>query len=128
VRFRAQGEQGTAGRAGSGAPARLERVSAAHVDPLFDFEFPEPARAPDPLLTLEDVTAGYDGRRVLSDAVVAASSARVGLLGPNGAGKSTLVKTLVGELAPPRRTPRRGARPVDRLLLRSISSSSRRRR
>jgi ATP-binding cassette subfamily F protein 3 len=124
ARFRAKASKARQVQSRLKALERLERVSAAHVDSPFDFEFPEPARAPDPLLTLEGVTAGYDGRRVLSDVQWSLRpGARVGLLGPNGAGKSTLVKTLVGELAPladaaSRRTACRSA------TLRSISSSS----
>jgi ATP-binding cassette subfamily F protein 3 len=101
ARFRAKASKARQVQSRLKALERLERVSAAHVDSPFDFEFPEPDRAPDPLLTLEDVSAGYDGRRVLTDVQWSLRpGARIGLLGPNGAGKSTLVKTLVGELAP----------------------------
>jgi len=101
ARFRAKASKARQVQSRLKALERLERVSAAHVDSPFDFEFPEPDRAPDPLLTLERVAAGYDGRRVLNDVLWSLRpGARVGLLGPNGAGKSTLVKTLVGELAP----------------------------
>jgi ATP-binding cassette subfamily F protein 3 len=101
ARFRAKASKARQVQSRLKALERLERVSAAHVDSPFDFEFPEPERAPDPLLTLEDVTAGYGSRAVLSDVQWSLRpGARVGLLGPNGAGKSTLVKTLVGELAP----------------------------
>jgi ATP-binding cassette subfamily F protein 3 len=79
----------------------MEHIAAAHVDAPFDFEFPEPARAPDPLLTLEKVAAGYAGRSVLDEIqLTLRPGARLGLLGPNGAGKSTLIKLLSGELAP----------------------------
>jgi ATP-binding cassette subfamily F protein 3 len=101
ARFRAKASKARQVQSRLKALERLERVCAAHVDSPFDFEFPEPDRAPDPLLTLEDVTAGYAGRPVLTDVQWSLRpGARVGLLGPNGAGKSTLVKTLVGELAP----------------------------
>ena len=62
---------------------------------------PAPARAPDPLLSLEHVAAGYAQEVVLSGvSLTLRPGARLGLLGPNGAGKSTLVKLLAGELAP----------------------------
>src|SRR6185436_20866033 len=67
VRFRAKASKARQVQSRLKALERLERVSAAHVDSPFDFEFPEPDRAPDPLLTLEDVSAGYGDRRVLTD-------------------------------------------------------------
>jgi len=79
----------------------MELVTAAHVDAPFDFEFMTPERAPDPMLTLEDVAAGYDGVPVISGVnMTLRPGARIGLLGPNGAGKSTLIKLLSGESEP----------------------------
>jgi ATP-binding cassette subfamily F protein 3 len=79
----------------------MEHIAPAHVDAPFDFHFPEPQRAPDPLLVLEKVEAGYAGRAVLHDVdLTLRPGARIGLLGPNGAGKSTLVRLLAAELAP----------------------------
>ena len=71
----------------------------------FSFEFRDPLKAPDPLLVLEGVDAGYhvDGvdKRVIGGIKFAlASGQRYGLLGINGAGKSTFIKTIAGELAP----------------------------
>jgi ATP-binding cassette subfamily F protein 3 len=77
----------------------MERVSAAHVDAPFDFDFPQPARSPDPLLTLDGAAAGYAGYNVLKDvAITLRPGTRLGLLGPNGAGKSTLIKLLASEI------------------------------
>ena len=79
----------------------MEVISAAHVDTPFDFAFMAPERAPDPMLTLEEVDAGYDGMPVISNVkLTLRPGARIGLLGPNGAGKSTLVKLLSGDSAP----------------------------
>jgi ATP-binding cassette subfamily F protein 3 len=101
TRFRAKASKARQAQSRLKALERLERVSAAHVDAPFDFSFPEPDRAPDPLLTLENLNAGYAARTVLTDVQLSLRpGSRVGLLGPNGAGKSTLVRTLVGELAP----------------------------
>ncbi|MEK6592883.1 MAG: ATP-binding cassette domain-containing protein [Pseudomonadota bacterium] len=101
ARFRAQATKARQAQSRLKALDRMEHIAAAHVDAPFDFEFPEPARAPDPLLTLEDVAAGYAGRRVLEGIqLTLRPGARLGLLGPNGAGKSTLIKLLSGELAP----------------------------
>jgi ATP-binding cassette subfamily F protein 3 len=85
--------------------AKMEDLAPVHAAASFSFEFREPERAPNPLLVMEAVTAGYSspsgGKAVLSgiDLSLEAGS-RIGLLGVNGAGKSTLIKTLVGELPP----------------------------
>ena len=101
VRFRAKATKARQAQSRLKALDRMERISAAHVDAPFDFEFLEPGRAPDPLLTLAGISAGYGGTSVLSEVRLdLRAGARIGLLGPNGAGKSTLVKLLAGELAP----------------------------
>ncbi|HEX9207947.1 MAG TPA: ATP-binding cassette domain-containing protein [Steroidobacteraceae bacterium] len=100
-RFRAKASKARQAQSRLKALDRLERIAAAHVDAPFDFEFPEPLRAPDPLLTLEEASLGYDGREVVGRVQLSLRpGARLGLLGPNGAGKSTLIKTLAGDLAP----------------------------
>jgi ATP-binding cassette subfamily F protein 3 len=97
ARFRAKATKARQAQSRLKALDRLERIAAAHVDAPFDFAFPEPQRAPDPLLTLEDATAGYPGRPVVDGLQLSLRpGARVGLLGPNGAGKSTLIKALAG--------------------------------
>ncbi|MBV8913560.1 MAG: ABC-F family ATP-binding cassette domain-containing protein [Acetobacteraceae bacterium] len=65
------------------------------------FDFPQPKRLAPPILTLERVAAGYDGKRVLSGLNVGLDmDDRVALLGANGNGKSTLAKLLAGRLEP----------------------------
>jgi ATP-binding cassette subfamily F protein 3 len=94
-RFRAKASKARQAQSRLKALDRLEHIAAAHVDAPFDFEFPEPLRAPDPLLTLEDATLGYAARAVVSGVQLSLRpGARLGLLGPNGAGKSTLIKAL----------------------------------
>ena len=98
-RFRAKATKARQAQSRLKALERMERISAAHVDAPFDFRFPEPARAPDPLLTLDGVAAGYGGHPVLGRlSLTLRPGARIGLVGPNGAGKSTLIKLLAGEL------------------------------
>ena len=100
-RFRAKATKARQAQSRLKALDRMERIAAAHVDTPFDFEFPAPARAPDPLLTLDDVSVGYPDRPVLAEVkLTLRPGARLGLLGPNGAGKSTLIKLFSGELAP----------------------------
>ncbi len=101
ARFRAKASKARQAQSRLKALDRLERIAPAHVDAPFDFEFPAPARAPDPLLALEDAVLGYPGRPVLKGVDLSLRpGARLGLLGPNGAGKSTLIKTIAGELPP----------------------------
>jgi ATP-binding cassette, subfamily F, member 3 len=85
--------------------AKMEDLAPLHAAAPFSFEFREPLRAPNPLLVLEDVQAGYGEKGsekvVLRDITFSLQSdQRIGLLGVNGAGKSTLIKTIAGALAP----------------------------
>jgi ATP-binding cassette subfamily F protein 3 len=101
ARFRAKATKARQAQSRLKALDRMERIAPAHVDAPFDFHLPEPSRAPDPLVRLERVNAGYTDRVVLKAIdLVLRPGDRVGLLGPNGAGKSTLVKVLAGELEP----------------------------
>jgi len=100
-RFRAQATKARAAQSRIKALERMEKVAPAHVDSPFDFEFPEPPRANNPLLSLDRVQLGY-GKTVVLDGVSVslAPGDRIGLLGLNGAGKSTLVRALAGDLEP----------------------------
>src|SRR5207245_236235 len=71
--------------------AKMEQLAPLHVAAPFSFEFREPLRAPNPLLVLDDVDAGYPEKRVLKNIKLSLQAEqRIGLLGVNGAGKSTL--------------------------------------
>jgi ATP-binding cassette, subfamily F, member 3 len=81
--------------------AKMEDLAPLHVAAPFSFEFREPLRAPNPLLVMEDVNAGYGDRTVLHDVTLSLQSEqRIGLLGINGAGKSTFIKTVASALPP----------------------------
>ena len=100
-RFRAKASKAKQAQARLKALERMETIAPAHADSPFDFEFPEPGRAADPLMALRDVQLGYGEVRVLEGiSLNLAAGDRIGLLGVNGAGKSTLVKALAGELNP----------------------------
>ncbi|HKL53902.1 MAG TPA: ATP-binding cassette domain-containing protein, partial [Wenzhouxiangellaceae bacterium] len=100
-RFRAKASKAKQAQARLKALERMETIAPAHADSPFDFEFPEPGRAADPLMALRDVQLGYGDVRVLEGiSLNLAAGDRIGLLGVNGAGKSTLVKALAGELEP----------------------------
>ena len=85
--------------------AKMEEIAPLRAAAEFSFEFREPVSAPNPLLVMEDVNAGYrtdsGDKAIVSDITFSLQNGqRIGLLGVNGAGKSTLVKTIAGELPP----------------------------
>ncbi len=80
---------------------RLPTIIEQQDDESFEWEFREPRKLPRPLITLEDVAAGYGERRVLDKLRMSLGpDERLGILGRNGAGKSTLMRVLAAELAP----------------------------
>ncbi len=80
---------------------RLEKVLPAQFDNPFSFEFREPAALPNPILMMDEVSAGYDDNLILDKIRLnLVPGSRIGLLGRNGAGKSTLIKLLSGDLNP----------------------------
>ena len=114
-RFKAKASKAKQAQSRMKMLAKMEELAPIHAAAAFQFEFREPDRAPNPLLVLEDVVAGYrsspppqagegPGEReipILRDINLnLQASQRIGLLGVNGAGKSTLIKTIAGELAP----------------------------
>ncbi len=100
-RFRAKATKARQAQSRIKALERMERISAAHVDSPFSFGFRDMQAAPDPLLVLDEASAGYNGHSVLKDIVLTLRPGeRLGLLGRNGAGKSTLIKLLAGNLKP----------------------------
>jgi ATP-binding cassette subfamily F protein 3 len=100
-RFKAQASKARQAQSRMKMLAKMEDLAPLHVAAPFSFEFREPLRAPNPLLVLEDVQAGYGDKVVLADVTFSLQSdMRIGLLGVNGAGKSTLVKTIAGALKP----------------------------
>jgi len=105
-RFKAQASKARQAQSRMKMLAKMEELAPLHVSAPFSFEFRDPLKAPDPLLTLEDVDAGYRTNGGGTKTVVRGirfslrGGQRYGLLGINGAGKSTLIKTIAGELAP----------------------------
>jgi len=100
-RFRAKATKARQAQSRIKALGRMDELAAAHVDTPFDFAFREPLSSPDPLLTLEEVDAGYGEKIILRNIkLTLRAGSRSGLLGINGAGKSTLIKLLAGLSAP----------------------------
>jgi ATP-binding cassette subfamily F protein 3 len=104
-RFKAKASKAKQAQSRVKALARMEALAPLQAEAGIDIRIPTPSNMPDPLLTLEHVTAGYTGAdgnavSILNDVtLMVRAGARVGILGANGAGKSTLIKTLVDELA-----------------------------
>jgi len=65
------------------------------------FAFPEPMRLAPPILAMDRLSVGYDGRPILRGLNLSVDmDDRIALLGANGNGKSTLAKLLAGKLDP----------------------------
>ncbi len=122
-RFKAKASKARQAQSRMKMLAKMEELAPIHAAAEFSFEFREPQRAPNPLLVLEDVVAGYrssplppageacpeQSRRGPGEREIPILRAinlnlqagqRIGLLGINGAGKSTLIKTIAGTLKP----------------------------
>ncbi|MBN2873157.1 MAG: ATP-binding cassette domain-containing protein [Halothiobacillaceae bacterium] len=95
-RFRAKATKARAAQSRVKALERLPTIAASHADrDDFSFYFPTPKRAPDPMVTLEDVSIGYDGTPLIEDVSLQIRAGdRIGVLGANGAGKTTLIRVI----------------------------------
>ena len=100
TRFRAQATKAKQAQSRIKSLERMELIAQAHVDSPFHFSFSAPGKLPNPMIKLENVDIGYDGKNILNKVDLFISpGARIGLLGPNGAGKSTLIKVLANDMA-----------------------------
>ena len=98
-RFRAKATKARQAQSRLKALERMETVAPAHVDSPFSFQFPEPGKSSDPLLTIDNLVLGYGDEIVLNGVSLSLHPGdRIGLLGKNGAGKSTFLKGLTGAL------------------------------
>ncbi len=105
-RFKAKATKAKQAQSRIKALARMEELAPLRAAAEFSFEFREPERAPNPLLVLDKVDAGYrtdsGEEKVIVSGISFSLTAgqRIGLLGANGAGKSTLIKTIAGDIVP----------------------------
>ncbi|PMH46301.1 ABC transporter ATP-binding protein [Vibrio sp. 10N.286.49.B3] len=100
-RFRYKASKARQAQSRIKALERMEQVLPAQFDNPFSFEFREPAALPNPIMMMDEVSAGYDNNLILEKIRLnLVPGSRIGLLGRNGAGKSTLIKLLSGELNP----------------------------
>ena len=108
-RFKAKASKAKQAQSRVKALARMDELAPLRAAAEFSFEFKDPLNAPNPLLVMENVDAGYHlDEYDKSQVKVIVNNInfslqigqRIGLLGVNGAGKSTLIKTIAGELTP----------------------------
>ena len=110
-RFRSKATKARQAQSRIKALEKLPVLESVVEDAPTKFDFPAPKRLSPPILTLERVSVGYDGRRVLSDMSLSLDmDDRVALLGSNGNGKSTLAKLIAGRLEVQSGTMRRAPR------------------
>ena len=80
---------------------KMEKVAPVYAADTFHFEFAEPDRQPERIVSLEEVSIGYGERTVLSNvSMTLTRNDRIAVIGANGAGKTTLVRMLAGEIDP----------------------------
>jgi ATP-binding cassette subfamily F protein 3 len=99
-RFKAKASKAAQAQSRMKRLAKLPPIAAIGAEHVQGFTLPSPERplAP-PLIRLEGVSTGYDGRTILKDLTLRLDiDDRIGLLGVNGAGKSTFAKLIAGAL------------------------------
>ena len=98
-RFKAKASKAKQAQGRVKALERMELIAPAYADSPFSFRFPEFDQISANLVTMNQVSIGYDKPLLEADLSILQDS-RIALLGPNGAGKSSFVKTLVGDVPP----------------------------
>jgi ATP-binding cassette, subfamily F, member 3 len=99
-RFRAKATKARQAQARLKILAKMEDVELIVDESVTPFHLPSPKKPlSPPIIAMENASAGYDGKPVLSRLNLSISNDdRIGLLGANGNGKSTLAKLLGGRL------------------------------
>ena len=100
-RFRAKASKAVQAQARVKMLAKMEPITAPEEAKFHRFTFPQPDQLSPPIVSLDGVTVGYDGRAVLNRLNLRIDQDdRIALLGRNGQGKSTLSKLLANRLEP----------------------------
>ncbi len=98
-RFRAKASKAKQAQSRIKALERMPQIEAVVEDRATHFSFPSAEPVAPPMLSLDGVDIGYDGKPVLTGVSVRLDMEdRIALLGTNGNGKSTLAKLLAGRL------------------------------
>jgi len=100
-RFRAKATKAKQAQSRLKMLERMEPIAELEEEGSYSLDFPEPEELPPPLINIDDVSIGYDGKPVLRQLSLRIDADdRIAMLGANGNGKSTLIKLLAGRLAP----------------------------
>ncbi|MBM3554001.1 MAG: ABC-F family ATP-binding cassette domain-containing protein [Alphaproteobacteria bacterium] len=100
-RFRAKASKARQAQSRLKMLAKIETIADTAIEPPPDLSFPPIKPLASPVITLEDVAVGYDGRAVLRRLSLSLQADdRIALLGANGNGKTTLARLLAGRLEP----------------------------
>jgi ATP-binding cassette, subfamily F, member 3 len=104
-RFKAKASKAKQAQSRVKALERMEKLAPMLASAEFQFEFREPQNIPNPMLSIQDATLGYQNESEQTPILAGVSRSvmagqRIGILGANGQGKSTFVKTVAKQLAP----------------------------
>jgi ATP-binding cassette subfamily F protein 3 len=100
-RFRAKATKAKQAQSRLKMLERMQPIAEHHEEGSIDLTFPEPDQLSPPLVSMDNISIGYDGKPVLRGLSLRLDTDdRIALLGANGNGKSTLVKLLAGKLEP----------------------------
>ena len=98
-RFRAKATKARQVQSRLKALDRMARVAPVLAESPYRFDFPNPDKLPNPIISVDDAAIGYDDAPILDDVTLRVYARdRIGILGVNGAGKTTLLKVLAGEM------------------------------
>ncbi|QIE44337.1 ABC-F family ATP-binding cassette domain-containing protein [Pseudohalocynthiibacter aestuariivivens] len=98
-RFRAKASKAVQAQSRLKMIEKMTPITTPQEAALKKFTFPSPEELSPPIVALEDVSVGYDGKAILSRLNLRIDQDdRIALLGKNGEGKSTLSKMLAGKL------------------------------
>lgn len=98
-RFRAKASKATQAQSRLKMLERLQKIDLPVDEHVAPIRLPKATEASPPLITLEKVAVGYDGKQILGNINLRFDpDDRIALLGKNGNGKSTLAKLLADRL------------------------------
>ena len=100
-RFRAKATKAKQVQSRLKALDRMARVAPVLAESPYRFAFPNPDKVPNPIISVDDASIGYDDAPtpILDDVTLRVYARdRIGILGVNGAGKTTLLKVLAGQM------------------------------
>ena len=98
-RFRAKATKARQVQSRLKALDRMALVAPVLAESPYRFAFANPDKLPNPIISVDDASIGYDDAPILEDMTLRVYSRdRIGILGVNGAGKTTLLKVLAGQM------------------------------